>query len=149
MKIKSIILFYLVLNSFNLWATELEGDISTYVKEVCDTDLLNYCNETPLLKSYLTVYAESFEGYMQAKDKKNIIDFSLKHYSAVLCIEKLYPKPNINKEIIARMKSSMLYSKERFSLYLKSERKAYEAKVHEIILSDNFVPGDCSSMNSI
>jgi len=146
MNVKFILSIFLCVITIQAGAIELEGEISEYVQEACDNELMNYCNDTPQLKSYLTVYAESFEEFMQAIEKEQITTFYLKHYSAGLCIENLYPESNVNEEIKARMKSYLIYSKERFSLLTKSNRKAYEAKVHELISSDDFIPEACSSM---
>jgi|ETNmetMinimDraft_8_1059916.scaffolds.fasta_scaffold05626_1 hypothetical protein len=146
MSIKITIGLILGFISFQSHSVELDGEISSYVQEVCDNELLNYCNDTPELKGYLMTYAESLEGYMQATDEKKIAAYFIKHYSTGLCIKKLYPKSNENKEITARMTSYLLYSKERFSLYTKSQGKVYRTNVHEVITSDNFVPQDCSSL---
>ena len=83
---------------------------------------------------------------MQSNDKEEIITYFIKHYSAGLCIKKLYPKSNEHQEITAHMTSYLLYSKERFSLYNKSQMKVYNTNITQTITSDDFVPEDCSSM---
>ena len=146
MSIKITICLILGFISFQSQSVELDGEISSYVQEVCDNELLNYCNDTPELKGYLMTYAENLEGYMQANDDEKVTSFYLKHYSAGICIKQLYPQSNVHKEITARMTSYLLYSKERFALYNKSQMKAYKANVHTIITSSDYVPEDCSAM---
>ncbi|MDO6568164.1 hypothetical protein Q4561_13915 [Alteromonas sp. 1_MG-2023] len=102
-------------------SVELEEPLSAYVNDVCQYKLLEYCNKTPQLISFLTIYAENFEGYMQSEDKNEVRRLFNQHHIARLCIEDLYPKHS--DEITAKMKAYMIYSKERFHLFIKSEGK--------------------------
>jgi hypothetical protein len=121
---KFIISLLVTFTSLQVKAVELEEPISVYVNDACQNQLLDYCNENPQLISFLTIYAENFEGYMQSEKKGEIKRMYSQYYVAELCIKDLYPKSN--NEITATIKGSMLYSKERFSLFLKSERKVPE-----------------------
>jgi len=122
-----IILFIISLVACQTNAVELEEPISVYVNDACENELLDFCNNTPQLISFLTIYAENFEGYMQSDNKDEINSMFNKYYIAELCIKNLYPEKG--EEISARVKSYMLYSKERFSLFIKSDRKLYESNV--------------------
>jgi hypothetical protein len=146
MSIKITVGLIIAIISYQSQSIELEGDISDYVQEACDNELSSYCASTPQLKKYLTIYAGNIEGYMQANDNDKVKLFYLKHYAAGLCIEQLYPNPNDHKEITARMGAYLLYSKERFSLYNKSQMKAYKANVHKVITSKDYIPEDCLTM---
>ncbi len=119
-----IIPFLISLVTFQIKAVELEEPISVYVNDACQNELMDYCNISPQLISFLTIYAQNFEGYMQAEKKEDIKRMFYKHYSAEQCIKILFPIEN--REITARMKSYMLYSKERFNLYLKSNKNMSE-----------------------
>jgi hypothetical protein len=124
---KFIIPFLISLVTYQVNAVELEEPISVYVNDACANELLDYCNKTPQLISFLIIYAENFEGYMQSEKKDEIKRMFNKYYIAELCIKNMYPKNY--EEITARTKSYLLYSKERFSLFIKSDRKLYESNV--------------------
>jgi len=115
-----------------LQAVELEGRVSDYVEKACQNELSTYCNEHINLEKFLTIYANNFEGYMQSNIEEDINRMVNDFYTAELCIKEFHPENH--NEITATIKGSMLYSKERFSLYIKSDRKLVK-----VLEKNNFV----------
>jgi len=139
-----IIPFLILLVTPQVKSVELEEPISVYVNDACQNELFDYCNNTPQLISFLTIYAENFESYLQSEEKNEIKRAFNQYYIAELCIKNLYPKDN--EEITARVKSYMLYSKERFSLFVKSDRKLYESGVQLPIIPSENTTEYCNSL---